>query len=189
MKADQCYLFRHSKYNDDITGLPEKYRMWLNLNFRKVTDHSLVYLCPKYCLSDKYHNSFIPIREIKTIIKNFPYQTKDTWNYWELHQMFKQKSDQFYTKFLQRIEKQANTFQFISCNWHELDNKQTEHYNKNKFSHFTYLNNINDTAIKIIQHKKAEFTLGRQISFNILKINVIFHINRIKGKIIWLYHI
>ena len=81
MKADQCYLFRHSKYNDDITGLPEKYRMWLNLNFRKVTDHSLVYLCPKYCLSDKYHNSFIPIREIKTIIKNFPYQTKDTWNY------------------------------------------------------------------------------------------------------------
>lgn len=26
------------------------------------------------------------------------------------------KSDQSYTKLLQRIEKQANTFQFISCN-------------------------------------------------------------------------
>lgn len=84
MKADHCYLFRRSKYNEDIIRLPEKYRMQLNLNFRKVTDHFLVYIWPKYCLSDKYHNSFIPVREIETIIKIFPYQTKDfryTWNY------------------------------------------------------------------------------------------------------------
>lgn len=53
MKADHCYLFRHSKYNEDIIGSPEKYRMWLNLNFRKVTDHFLVYTCPKSRLSDK----------------------------------------------------------------------------------------------------------------------------------------
>lgn len=84
MKADHCYLFRHSKYNEDIIGSPEKYRIWLNLNFRKVTGHFLVYICPKSHLSDKYHNSFIPVREIETIIKIFPYQTKDsryTWNY------------------------------------------------------------------------------------------------------------
>lgn len=56
--------------------------------------------------------------------------------------------------------------QTLSNSFHATDMnfiRQTEHYNKNKFSHFTYLNNINNIAIKTIQHRKAEFILGRQI--------------------------